>query len=85
MAVPVVADTEDEADETFSLHLFSPVGGPLADVEGVARILDDDPKRLGYRLVATDGGIFAFGDAGFLGSTGGIRLNQPVVGMTAVR
>ena len=31
----------------------------------------------GYWLVASDGGIFAFGDAGFYGSTGGIALNQP--------
>src|SRR5205807_7495162 len=30
-----------------------------------------------------DGGIFSFGDAAFLGSTGGIRLNQPIVGMSA--
>jgi hypothetical protein len=35
----------------------------------------------GYHLVASDGGIFSFGDAGFHGSTGGMRLNQPVVGM----
>ncbi|MFZ0248795.1 MAG: hypothetical protein WAL61_02520 [Acidimicrobiales bacterium] len=35
----------------------------------------------GYRLVASDGGIFSFGDAAFYGSTGGKRLNQPVVGM----
>jgi hypothetical protein len=83
VAVPVVADTEDEADETFSLHLFSPVGGPLVDAEGVARILDDDPKRLGYRLVATDGGIFAFGDAPFHGSTGSVKLNSPINGMAA--
>jgi hypothetical protein len=41
------------------------------------------PSGKGYWLVASDGGIFAFGDAGFLGSTGGIRLNQPVVGMAA--
>jgi hypothetical protein len=33
-------------------------------------------------MVAADGGIFAFGDAGFYGSTGNIVLNQPVVGMT---
>ena len=35
----------------------------------------------GYRLVARDGGIFAFGGAGFFGSTGAIRLAQPMVGM----
>jgi hypothetical protein len=33
--------------------------------------------------VASDGGIFAFGDARFLGSTGGTRLNQPIVAMAA--
>ena len=33
--------------------------------------------------MAADGGIFAFGDATFLGSTGAIRLNQPIVGMAA--
>ncbi len=37
----------------------------------------------GYRLVATDGGIFSFGDAPFYGSMGGTHLNQPVVGMAA--
>ena len=35
----------------------------------------------GYWLVASDGGIFTFGDAAFHGSLGSIRLNQPVVGM----
>ncbi len=35
----------------------------------------------GYWDVASDGGVFAFGDATFHGSTGGIPLNQPVVGM----
>ncbi|MGQ0520683.1 MAG: hypothetical protein ACT4PX_05995, partial [Actinomycetota bacterium] len=35
----------------------------------------------GYWLVASDGGIFAFGDARFLGSTGAIKLNQPIVAM----
>jgi hypothetical protein len=31
--------------------------------------------------VAKDGGIFAYGDAVFDGSTGSIHLNQPVVGI----
>ncbi|MHB8498911.1 MAG: protease pro-enzyme activation domain-containing protein, partial [Acidimicrobiales bacterium] len=35
----------------------------------------------GYRLVGTDGGVFAFGDAGFHGSLGGTPLAKPVVGM----
>ena len=39
------------------------------------------PPAHGYWLVASDGGIFAFGDAPFHGSTGAIPLNQPIVGM----
>jgi hypothetical protein len=35
----------------------------------------------GYWLFARDGGVFSFGNAPFLGSTGGMRLNQPVVSM----
>jgi hypothetical protein len=31
--------------------------------------------------VASDGGVFAFGDARFHGSTGAIRLASPVAGM----
>ncbi len=34
-----------------------------------------------YWLVASDGGIFSFGGAHFYGSTGGISLNKPIVGM----
>jgi hypothetical protein len=41
------------------------------------------PTGHGYWLVARDGGIFAFGDAVFYGSTGNIHLNQPIVGMAA--
>ena len=41
------------------------------------------PDGRGYWLVASDGGIFSFGDAAFHGSTGGMHLNQPVVGMAA--
>jgi hypothetical protein len=34
-------------------------------------------------LVASDGGVFSYGDAVFDGSTGSITLNQPIVGMGA--
>ncbi len=41
------------------------------------------PDGGGYWLVASDGGIFNYGDAGFYGSSGSIHLNAPVVGMAA--
>jgi peptidoglycan/xylan/chitin deacetylase (PgdA/CDA1 family) len=37
----------------------------------------------GYWEVASDGGIFSFGDASFDGSMGGTALNAPIVGMAA--
>ena len=37
----------------------------------------------GYWLVASDGGIFSFGDARFHGSTGNLRLAAPMVGMAS--
>ncbi len=41
----------------------------------------DDLDRRGYCLPRTS--VFTFGDAKFHGSTGGVHLNAPVVGLTA--
>ncbi len=62
-----------------AVHVGEP-GGPLN-----APILDVavTPSGRGYWLIARDGGVFTFGDAGFFGSTGGLRLNEPVVGGAA--
>ena len=48
-----------------------------APIVGLATI----PSGNGYWCVASDGGVFAFGDAPFDGSMGGTTLAQPVVGM----
>jgi hypothetical protein len=40
------------------------------------------PTGKGYWLVASDGGVFSYGDAVFFGSTGNLVLNKPIVGMT---
>jgi hypothetical protein len=53
--------------------------GPGHPVVGMAVTADGQ----GYWEVASDGSIFAFGDAGFEGSMGGQHLNAPVVGMAA--
>ena len=37
----------------------------------------------GYWFVASDGGIFSFGDAAFYGSMGGKHLNAPIVGLSS--
>ncbi len=41
------------------------------------------PDGLGYWLVASDGGVFSYGDAGFFGSAGAIHLAQPIVAMSS--
>ncbi|HUR22414.1 MAG TPA: Calx-beta domain-containing protein [Acidimicrobiales bacterium] len=93
IVVTVEGDSRIEPDETFSVRLFNPAGASLARSAATGVILNDDfppappppppPPPRGYRLVARDGGIFAFGSAPFLGSTGAIRLNQPIVGMAS--
>ena len=69
------------AGSTGSMRLNQPIvgmgAGPPSGASGSAG------PGTGYWLVAADGGIFAFGDARFHGSTGDIRLNQPIVGMAA--
>jgi hypothetical protein len=57
---------------TSSVDLATPV-------VGMART----PDGRGYWEVASDGGIFSFGDAQFFGSMGGRALAQPVTGMAA--
>ncbi len=53
-------------------HLNQPVVG-----------LASTPDGGGYWEVASDGGIFSFGDAAFYGSMGGTHLNRPIVGIAA--
>ena len=58
----------------------SPAGTTLnKPIVGMASTLNG----LGYWLVASDGGIFSYGNAAFLGSRGGQPLNKPIVGMAA--
>ena len=53
-------------------------GHPLTKpIVGLAATADGG----GYWMVASDGGVFAFGDAVYHGSMGGHPLNKPVVGM----
>src|SRR5438093_1268756 len=57
---------------TMSSTSFGPTA--TADIAGAGQ---------GYWLVASDGGLFAFGDAPFYGSPGATALTRPLVGMAA--
>jgi protocatechuate 3,4-dioxygenase beta subunit len=54
-------------------------GGLNKPIVGMA----SSPDGKGYWLVASDGGIFSYGDASFYGSTGATALNKPIVGMAS--
>jgi hypothetical protein len=55
-------------------------GKPLnRDIVGMAAA----PGGAGYWLVASDGGVFSFGDALFDGSMAGMTLVEPMVGIAA--
>ena len=72
-----------------ALYQPAPFGDvPTFDTSGVAYDLPvvgmaPTPGAGGYWLVASDGGVFSFGNAAFYGSAAPLRLNQPIVGMTA--
>jgi hypothetical protein len=55
-------------------HLNQPIVGMASTANGG-----------GYWNVASDGGLFAFGNAAFFGSMGGHPLNRPIVGMASTR
>ncbi len=61
--------------------VFVNATGPTAThTTSVSLGVDPAPR---YWTVATDGGIFNFGNAGFYGSMGGHHLNEPIVGMAS--
>jgi outer membrane protein assembly factor BamB len=73
---PAAADGLVIAPSANQLHAFR---GPA----GLPGPPSPRPPTPGYLEVAADGGVFAFGSAGFFGSTGGLHLVRPVVGMAS--
>jgi ribosomal protein L24E len=80
--VNVLGDYNVEGNEEFVVNLSGLVNAVWNNVPGKGLIVNDDPKGQGYWLVASDGGIFSYADSYFYGSTGGIKLNEPIVGMS---
>ncbi|HEX4493770.1 MAG TPA: hypothetical protein VH914_21390 [Acidimicrobiia bacterium] len=68
-----------------TVHAFA--GAPVltANVASSApyAAIASTPSGGGYWIAAQDGGVFAFGSAGFFGSAGGQHLNQQIVGLAS--
>ncbi len=74
---PSVGDGLLLAPSTDQVYAFSGSAG----LPGPPSPAPPAPSNSSYWLVASDGGVFTFGNAGFYGSTGSIHLNKPIVGM----
>jgi Right handed beta helix region len=53
----------------------------ITTLPGGTQVYNTPVPGTGYWQVASDGGVFTYGSAGFYGSTGNIKLNSPIVGM----
>jgi SpoIID/LytB domain protein len=62
-------------------HYYAPA--QLENLANITQVGGASGGVGGYWVNASDGGVFSFGNAQFHGSTGGMRLNKPVVGMAA--
>ncbi len=81
------ASTTTSATHTYAAAGTYTVTLTVTDADGWSAsstsTVDVQPANHGYLEVASDGGLFAFGDAQFYGSMGGTPLNKPVVGIAA--
>jgi hypothetical protein len=64
----------------FGVPAYGSPGGPLN--QPIVSVVPSRDQR-GYWMVASDGGIFSYGNSQFFGSTGNIRLNRPIVGLAS--
>ena len=78
---PVGSDTVT-ATYSGSTQFAASAGSTSLDVTATSPPPPAPSTNHGYWLVGSDGGIFTFGSAQFYGSTGALKLQRPVVGIT---
>ena len=71
-------------EQTSTIAIPGPISGNSFTVTYFGPVVTSPspPATHGYWLVGSDGGIFTFGSAQFYGSTGNLKLQRPVVGIS---
>jgi uncharacterized repeat protein (TIGR01451 family) len=80
IAVPVIGDTSNEADETFTIALASPANATILAGTGTGTIQDDD----GVSLLSIDSVSQAEGNSGTTAMTFTVTLSPPSSGTVTV-
>ena len=82
--------TSFKVNSDTSVTATAPAGTGTVDVtatngfgKSVTSPADQFTYQSGYRLVASDGGVFTYGPIAYEGSAGGTKLNAPIVGMAS--
>jgi hypothetical protein len=79
-----VAQTDDNTANHFAPCQNGPTSNPPPPPTGPLAVgMAVTPDGGGYWLTDQDGGVYAYGDAGFHGSLYGVKLTKPIVGMAA--
>jgi ribosomal protein L24E len=84
LAAQVALSAPAGAESAATVYAFGgapSLGAPNSALNAPIVGIASTQSHRGYWLLASDGGIFSYGDAHFYGSTGAMHLNQPVVGI----
>ena len=85
ISVPIIHDTDDEADETFELVLSNPVNLEFLDGVAIGTIVDDDPGWvIDDRSVREDAGSMVFTVIRDHTDTSAVTVDYTVTGASAV-
>ena len=85
ISVPIIHDTDDEADETFELVLSNPVNLEFLDGVAIGTIVDDDPGWvIDDRSVREDAGSMVFTVTRDHRDTSTVTVDYTVTGASAV-
>ena len=72
ITVTIYGDTTPEADETFFVNLSNPTNATIADAQGIATILNDEPPVISVEDITTDEG-----DSGTTPAVFTVTLSKP--------